>query len=142
MVRTVWKKGDIITPLLTVDGIVFVGSMLVLVRRRNKPFKGQYALPGGFVEPGETVEQAVVREVEEETGLKTRVKKLFGVYSDPQRDPRGHVVTIVYLLDAVGGSLRSGDDAAGIKLFPLSELPKLAFDHEKIIRDFIKRELK
>lgn len=124
-------------PSLTVDGIVLLNDRLILIRRKNPPFEGQYALPGGFVELGETVESAVIREVREETGLLTKVKRLVGVYSDPDRDPRGHTVSVVFELDVIGGELRAGDDAASAEAFDPDNLPELAFDHEKIIQDFL-----
>ena len=122
-------------PKVTVDGVVLSDGKVLLVKRKNQPFKDKWALPGGFVDYGETTENAVVREVLEETGLKTRVDSLFGVYSDPQRDPRGHTITVVYLLEICGGGLKSGDDAADVRFFDLDTLPVLSFDHEKIIKD-------
>src|SRR2546428_11020893 len=101
-------------PSVAVDGIVLKDGKLVAVRRMNEPYRGMPALPGGFVELGETTVEAVGREVREETGLETRVKRLVGVFSDPKRDPRGHVISIVYELEATGGGLekRSGAAAA------------------------------
>ncbi len=125
------------SPNLTVDGIVIIGGKIVLIERRNPPFKGMYALPGGFVEHGETVEKAVLREVEEETGLITKVKRLLGVYSEPGRDPRGHTVSVVFVLDKVSGELKAGDDASAVKIFDFNGLPELAFDHGKIINDYL-----
>lgn len=116
-------------PRLTVDGIVCLPEGVVLITRGHGPFKGWYALPGGFVEH-ESTERAVVREVWEETGLRTEVDRLVGVYSQPGRDPRGHIVTVVYDLKIVGGRLVDG------KPFPLDELPPLAFDHQRIIDDW------
>lgn len=92
---------DPMRPSLAVDGIVVFGSKIVLIKRAKEPFAGMYALPGGFVEYGETVEKAVIREVLEETGLITRMDSLIGVYSSPQRDPRGHTISIAYLLKVV-----------------------------------------
>lgn len=125
-------------PYLAVDGVIISKDRLLLVKRLNSPFKGCYALPGGFVEYGETVENAVKREIQEETGITTKIRKLVGVYSDPKRDPRGHVVTIVYALQVVSGTLQAGDDAQAVKWFDLNNLPKLAFDHSKIVKDAIK----
>ncbi len=121
--------------VLTVDGIIPYRGGIVLVQRRNEPFKGYYALPGGIVEYGEAVEDAVVREISEETGLECRVEELVGVYSDPDRDPRGHFISICFLLQVTGGKLKAGSDAQDVKIFKLGELPKLAFDHSKMIRD-------
>ena len=123
------------TPLLTVDGVVVERGAVLLIRRRNPPFAGQYALPGGFVDVGETVEAAVVREVREETGLDTAIECLLGVYSDPKRDPRGHTVSVTYLLRRLGGTLAGADDADDARFFPLDALPELAFDHAHILAD-------
>ena len=124
-------------PSLTVDGIVYRGDSILLIKRRNPPFKGMYALPGGFVEYGETVEKAVVREIEEETGLETEIEDLIGVYSDPERDPRGHTVSSVFVLNEVDGELKGGSDAESAGYYDVDDLPDLAFDHEKIIEDFL-----
>jgi len=120
---------------LTVDAIIPYKGGIVLIKRKNDPFKGYYALPGGIVEYGERVEDAAVREVKEETGLECRVKKLVGVYSDPNRDPRGHFVSICFLMEVIGGELKASSDAEDVKVFKLGDLPKLAFDHEKMIKD-------
>jgi len=123
-----------VTPLLTVDALIIFEGKLVLIRRRNPPFKDSFALPGGFVEVGETVEEAVIREAKEETGLDIELIKLLGVYSDPSRDPRGHTVSVCYL--ALGrGKLKAGSDAKDIRLFGLNEIPQLAFDHNIIIEN-------
>ncbi len=123
-----------ITPLLTVDALIIFKGKLVLIRRRNPPFVNQFALSGGFVEVGETVEAAVIREAKEETGLDIELIKLLGVYSDPSRDPRGHTVSVCYLAKG-RGKLKAGSDAKDIGLFGLSEIPELAFDHNKIIEN-------
>ncbi len=125
-------------PWLTVDGLVLQEGQLVAVIRRNPPFQGMPALPGGFVELGETTEAAVVREVEEETGLVTRVVKMVGVYSDPSRDPRGHTVSVAYALEATAGRLRAASDAMGIALLDPEHLPPMAFDHARIVADWRK----
>ena len=130
---------DYKSPKLTVDGIIVKDDRIVLICRKNPPFIDMWALPGGFVEYGEKVENAVVREVFEETGLNTCIKDLVGVYSDPDRDPRGHTVSVVFSLKVVDGSLCSGDDAKSVKFFQLNKLPDLSFDHKKIIDDYIKR---
>ncbi|WP_010477302.1 NUDIX domain-containing protein [Thermococcus zilligii] len=126
---------------LTVDAVIIYNNGIVLIKRKNEPFKGHYALPGGFVEYGETVEQAVVREAREETGLNIRPIKLVGVYSDPKRDPRGHTVTVAFL--CIGeGELKAGDDAGEVFVFPVDEALKLplAFDHGEILRDALGRD--
>jgi 8-oxo-dGTP diphosphatase len=124
-------------PALTADGIVTVGGRIVLIRRGRDPGKGKYALPGGFVEYGERAEDCAVREVLEETGLRTEPLDLVGVYSDPSRDPRGHIVSTVFRLRVVGGELIAGDDAEDVALFDLDALPDLAFDHGRIIADHL-----
>ena len=134
------KDMDYKNPKLTADGAVLKQDKILLVKRKNNPYKDKWALPGGFVEYGERVENTVVREVLEETGLKTKVKEIIGVYSDPKRDPRGHTVTIVYLLELINGELKSGDDAADARFFSLDSLPDLAFDHDLIINDVIRRK--
>jgi 8-oxo-dGTP diphosphatase len=130
------------TPYLAVDGVVrlwegerFKG--IVLIERRYEPLG--YALPGGFVEVGETVEKAVLREVKEETGLDAQIVKLLGVYSEPNRDPRFHVVSVVFVLDAYGEPA-GGDDAKKALVFPIEDLPfdKIVFDHAKILKDFLR----
>jgi len=128
------------SPRLTTDGAVIQNNKILLIKRKNEPFKGKWALPGGFIEYGERVEDAVLREISEETGLKTKIKKIIGIYSDPNRDPRGHIVTIVYLLDIINGVLKGGDDAIEAKFFNLNNLPDLSFDHETIIKDIMMRK--
>ena len=130
------------SPKLTVDGAILKESKILLIKRKNEPYKGKWALPGGFVEYGEKVEDAVVREIYEETHLKTKIFCLIGIYSDPKRDPRGHVVSVVYNLDIIGGDLKGGDDASDAKFFDLKDLPKLAFDHNDIIKDIRKGVMK
>jgi 8-oxo-dGTP diphosphatase len=125
-------------PALAVDGVAIKENKILLVRRKNEPFKGKFALPGGFVEYGERAEDAVRREVFEETGCKTKIRRLLGIYSDPKRDPRGHVVSIVYLLESIGGALKAGSDALGAEFIKTSDLPPLAFDHKQIISDALK----
>lgn len=124
-------------PSITVDGIIERGGEVVLIKRKNPPFKGKYALPGGFVDYGERVEEAVVREIEEETGLVTEVDRLIGVYSDPERDPRGHTISSVFSLKVKRGELEGDSDALEAEYFSLDDLPDLAFDHSKIMEDYI-----
>jgi 8-oxo-dGTP diphosphatase len=122
------------TPLLAVDAVILFRDGIVLIRRENPPYQGCYALPGGFVEVGETVENAVKREAREETGLEIELMGLVGVYSDPKRDSRGHVVSIAYLAKGKG-ELVSGSDARSAEIFLQESLPPLAFDHDKIVGD-------
>ncbi|HHQ44834.1 MAG TPA: NUDIX hydrolase [Candidatus Altiarchaeales archaeon] len=123
------------TPKLAVDGAIVEDGKIILIKRLNEPFKDMWALPGGFVDVGETVEDACIREVREETGLEVEVKKLLGVYSDPARDPRGHTVSVIFLCEKTGGELKAADDAKDAGYFSLNELPKLAFDHAKVLSD-------
>jgi 8-oxo-dGTP diphosphatase len=134
--ENLWKR-----PWLTTDGVIVIEGKVVLIKRGKEPFKGMYALPGGIVEHGERVEDCVVREMKEETGLETKVLAMSGVYSDPDRDPRGHFVTVAFNLEAVGGKLMAGDDAAGVLLFDASDLPKMAADHRTILENALRQRL-
>jgi ADP-ribose pyrophosphatase YjhB (NUDIX family) len=127
-------------PALTVDVIIEMPATneerdaIVLIKRKNPPYG--WALPGGFVDYGETVEAAAIREAKEETSIDVELLKLLGVYSDPRRDPRGQTVSVVFIAKGRGG-LRASDDAADAALFTKSSLPAgLAFDHDKILRDY------
>ena len=108
--------------------------------RKNPPFKGSWALPGGFVEYGETVEMAAIRETKEETGLDIELDGIVGVYSDPKRDPRGHIISICFLGNKIGGELVADTDAADVQCMEINEISKieLAFDHNKILEDAFK----
>ena len=127
-----WRR-----PSVTADGIVTRGNEILLIRRGKEPFKGSYALPGGFLNYGERLEDCVVREVLEETGVRTNIVELVGVYSAPDRDPRGHFVTAVFQLQPVSGMAKAGDDASAAEWVPMDKLPKFAFDHGKIVQDFL-----
>jgi 8-oxo-dGTP diphosphatase len=122
------------TPLLSVDCVVFdARGWVLLVRRRHPPFKGWHALPGGFVDIGETVEAACRRELFEETGVRAGRLRLIGVYSDPNRDPRGHSCSVAFLARVQRAKARAGDDAAAAEwVADWWRLP-LAFDHAKIL---------
>jgi 8-oxo-dGTP diphosphatase len=126
-------------PSLAVDAVWTRRGRVLLVRRGRPPFRGELALPGGFVEIGETVEQAVLRELKEETGLRGRVGPLVGVYSDPKRNPAKHTVAVVFRILGRGGVPRGGDDAASAQWVPLEPFPRLAFDHGQILRDALVR---
>jgi ADP-ribose pyrophosphatase YjhB (NUDIX family) len=122
-------------PLPTVDAIIEFGGGIVLVERRNPPHG--WALPGGFVDYGESVEEAVVREAREETGLALRDLRQFHVYSDPRRDCRGHAITTVFVARGEG-PLRAADDAKAVRVFHADELPnEIAFDHREILGDYL-----
>jgi len=121
-------------PVPTVDAIIEVPGGIVLIRRLNPP--PGWALPGGFVEYGETVAAAAVREAREETGLDVVLTELFHVYSDPARDPRGHTIATVFIGTASGAPV-GGDDAAEAAVFAAESLPsRLAFDHARILDDY------
>ena len=129
-------------PLPTVDIIIEVGERIVLIERKNPPFG--WALPGGFVDYGESYEKASLREAEEETGLKVTALRQFHTYSDPGRDPRHHTASTVFIGTAESVP-QAGDDAARAELFREGELPPLVFDHAKILTDYYaakKREAK
>ena len=123
------------TPKLMVDVVVpSEEGHVLLIRRGSDPYEGQWALPGGFVEVGETLEAAAAREAEEETGLEVEIIRLVGVYSDPDRDPRGHNVSVAYLARAQQGEPSGASDAAEAAFLDPS-MVELAFDHEKIVAD-------
>ena len=127
-------------PRATVDLIVETNNQVLLVERLHDPYQGMWALPGGFLNCGrENLEQAGVRELQEETGLRAQPRDLvlIGVYSDPNRDPRGHVIAHTYIVTKWTGQARAGDDAAKIRFFPLDNLPDLAFDHNQAIKDYL-----
>ncbi len=124
-------------PVLTVDVLIRRDDGYVFVKRKNEPCRGRWAIPGGLVEYGETVEQAAIREAKEETGLEVKLIRLVGVYSDPTRDPRGHYISIAYLAEVISGELKAATDAEEARLF--KGKPKgLAFDHSKIFEDAIR----
>ncbi len=123
-----------ITPLLTVDVIIGQGEEIYLIKRRNPP-EG-WALPGGFVDQGESAEDAARREVKEEIGLEVVLHYMLGVYSKPDRDPRYHTASVVYI-GRVVGEPEAGDDAELIQSFPIDKLPEeMCFDHAAIISDY------
>ncbi|MGA9838956.1 MAG: NUDIX hydrolase [Thermoplasmata archaeon] len=126
-------------PALTVDAVWIRNGRALLVRRGRPPFRGFWALPGGFVELQETVEQAVVRELREETGLTARVGGIVGVYSGPDRDPRKPTTTIAFSMRGTGGSPRGADDASEARWIPVGTVGRLAFDHNQILADALRQ---
>lgn len=123
------------------DAIILCDTdSIVLIKRKNNPYKGFWALPGGFVEYGETVEAAILREVKEETGLQIDLKDILGVYSHPDRDPRGHIITVCYKAHKTGGELKADTDASEVICLKLEDISKyeLAFDHMLILKDAFK----
>jgi 8-oxo-dGTP diphosphatase len=127
------------TPLLAVDCVVVDGmSRVLLIRRKNPPYKGMLALPGGFVEIGETVEAAARRELVEETGVEAGRLSLVGVYSDTNRDPRGHTCSVAFLTGAKHNKASAGDDAEAVEWIGNLRRVELAFDHRKIVADAFK----
>jgi ADP-ribose pyrophosphatase YjhB (NUDIX family) len=132
-----------LNPVPTVDIIIEIGDdggqkEIVLIRRKNDP--PGWAIPGGFVDYGETLEQAAAREAKEETGLEIKGLRQFHVYSNPRRDPRRHTISTVFIARGTG-SLKAGDDAAGAGIFTEGDLPgPLAFDHAAILKDFFRQK--
>lgn len=123
-------------PVPTVDIIIRINQAIVLIERRNPPYG--WALPGGFVDYGESLEIAAKREALEETGLAVKNLQQFRAYSDPKRDPRQHTISYVFTAEA-NGQPEAGDDAAAVRLFSIDDLPSpLCFDHEQILADYLK----
>lgn len=129
------------TNRINIDGINENNkNEFILIRRKNEPFKNHWAIPGGFVDYGETVENAVIREAKEETGIDVKLEKLLGVYSEPNRDPRGHTVTIVYLAIGDFDKIKPDSDAIDADIYSFDDIKsmKIAFDHNKILKDVFK----
>lgn len=129
-------------PSLTTDIFIFDDDFnFILIKRKNNPYKDYWALPGGFVEYGESVENAAVREAKEETSIDVELKDLVNVYSNPDRDPRGHTISIAFTAKGDFASRRADDDASDIDIFSPEQLGEidLAFDHDKIVKDCLKK---
>ncbi len=129
-------KADVVkyrNPFPTVDIIIRKGDSVVLIERKNEPFG--WALPGGFVDYGESLETSALREAMEETSLELHNLQQFRAYSEPDRDPRQHNISFVFTAEG-RGEMRGGDDAAQARLFPLDALPSLCFDHARILADY------
>ena len=127
-----------ITPLVAVDALIrYSKDSIILIRRKNPPFKGSLALPGGFVDIGETVEEACIREAFEETNIKVKILRLIGIFSKPDRDPRGHTISIAFYCKPLSKKEipKAKDDASALEVVPIKEVPNrtLAFDHKDIL---------
>ncbi|MGI9009996.1 MAG: NUDIX domain-containing protein [Nitrososphaeraceae archaeon] len=127
-------------PIPTVDAIIQNSSSILLVKRVKDPYKNLFGLPGGFVNEGETIEEAIVREVYEETSFEVHPIEILGVYSDPTKDPRGHMLTVVFIVLVVRGNPTTGDDINEISWMPINKINDIdiAFDHKLIINDYLK----
>lgn len=129
-------------PYPTVDIVLQQHDTVLMVARAKDPFKDMLALPGGFINRGETAEDAAIREAKEETSLEIEPLEILGVYSDPTRDPRGHVMSVVFVGLVINGKASAGDDAARLEWLPIADLVKsknrIAFDHATILSDYIK----
>ncbi len=132
-------------PAVTVDAVVFGkdgGELKVLlIQRKSAPFRGRWAIPGGFLEMNESLDEAALRELEEETGLSGLEFEQVGAFGDPKRDPRERVISVAYVavVKLAGLNVRAADDAKKAEWFPVGDLPALAFDHAKIIEAALKR---
>lgn len=126
-------------PVPTVDVILQRDSKILLIRRKRDPFRGRLALPGGFVNEGETVEDAVIRETREETSLEVEPVEILGVYSDPRRDPRRHIMSVVFVGIIIRGTDMAGDDAERIEWVNMDKIDgsDVAFDHTRILHDYM-----
>ncbi len=133
-----WKE-PYKSPKIAVDPLIIKGDKIILSKRAVTPFKGMLEFPGGMVEYGETVEHAVIRETEEETGLKIKVKDILGVYSEKSRDPRFHTVAVAFIVEPIGGKLR-GSFEGEPAWYDIDKIKskKLGFGHTKILKDYIK----
>ena len=126
-------------PSVTVDIVLLTDTLpyqqVLLIRRKNPPFKNMWALPGGFLEMNETLQESALRELQEETGFSNVSLKQIGAFGDPKRDPRGRVITIAYycIVDSAQQNVAAGSDASEVAWFSTADLPQLAFDHKNII---------
>lgn len=131
------KFPDHRNPVPTVDVIIELDGGIVLIERKNPPFG--WALPGGFVDYGESFEQAAGREAYEETGLRVTLTEQLHTYSDPGRDPRLHTATTVFIATA-SGTPQAADDALRVGIFSRNNLPELVFDHARILADYFRKK--
>ena len=130
-------------PAVTADCIVFNREgdtiSVLLIKRKNEPYKDYWAFPGGFVNIDESAEEAAIRELKEETGLEVSRVEQLKAYSNPDRDPRERVITIAFIAESTIKDVKGGDDAKEARWFDISNLPPLAFDHEQILKDAIEK---
>lgn len=124
---------------VAIDPLIINGNKIILLKRKIEPFKNKLEFPGGMVKYGETVEHAIVREAEEETGLKVKVKNILGVYSHPKRDSRFHTVSVAFVTAPVGGKLKSSFEGKA-DWYDINKInfKGLGFDHAKILKDYLK----
>lgn len=133
-----WKEPSKV-PKIAVDILIIKDGKIVLLSRDIEPFRGLFDFPGGMVEYGETVEKAGVREAEEETGLKVKLKDILGVYSSPTRDPRFHTIAVAFIAEPVGGKLK-GSYEGKVDWYDIEKIKSepMGFDHSKILNDYLK----
>lgn len=137
------EKLDFKMAASTASMIYMSCARILLGKRKHEPFKGMWALPGGFHNcDQETLEETAIREMFEETNLKINELELFCVNSDPKRDPRGHVIDHVFIVKNVTGKISSNDDLEGVKFFNYYELPEMAFDHGEVIKRYLKERFR
>ena len=135
------KKDKSRNPVPTIDIILSENSnsdKILIIKRKKDPFKDYFSLPGGFVNEGENVEDAVRREAEEELLVKVEPINILGVYSDPNRDPRGHIMSITFIAKIINSELKAGDGVAELRWIGINDLEniKFGFDHSKILSDY------
>lgn len=134
-----WKTLWSLKPFISTDSVVVRDKSILLIKRATWPYKGYWALPGGLMDVGETVEKCALREVKEETGVTARIIMLVGVYSGPKRDPRGTTAAATYLMRFVKMDGKADSESSDVRFFPINKIPKrLAFDHKRIIEDAFK----
>ncbi len=126
--------------VVAADVIVQYKGKILIEKRGSDPFKGMFCLPGGRHDEGERIEETAIREIKEEAGLDIKLRHILGVYSDPKRDPRGHTLSVVFIADAKSDKARAASDAADVFWVEPAKIAKenLAFDHKKIIKDYLK----
>ncbi len=132
-----WERLLRKVPMIATDGILIENGKILLIERTTEPYG--YALPGGCLDYGETLKKCVVREVWEETGLKTGVAGFLGIYDNPKRDSRGHLLSAAFLLKKTGGKIRGSNETKNVRFYPINKLPKnLVLDHRLMINDALK----